>query len=134
MKEISGTVGLAHYDSGSTGPLLRRTLAEQLFEVLTERLTAAIDGGHFAVFADQHERGDAADAVFVTHRRLIARVLVRHDRPRRLLRSIIAQGLIAEADARSLLVMACSANGYLGKVGSGQVDATISWALKPLEK
>ena len=49
-------------------------------------------------------------------------------------RSIIAQGLIAEADARSLLVMACSANGYLGKVGSSQVNATISWALKPLEK
>jgi Bifunctional DNA primase/polymerase, N-terminal len=49
-------------------------------------------------------------------------------------RSIIAQGLIAEADARSLLVMACSANGYLDKVGSGQVDATISWALKPLEE
>ena len=49
-------------------------------------------------------------------------------------RSIIAQGLIAEADARSLLVMACSANGYLGKVGSGQVNATISWALKPLEE
>ena len=49
-------------------------------------------------------------------------------------RSIIAQGLIAEADARSLLVMACSANGYLGKVGIGQVNATISWALKPLEE
>ena len=49
-------------------------------------------------------------------------------------RSIIAQGLIAEADARSLLVMACSANGYLGKVGSSQVNATISWALKPLEE
>ena len=49
-------------------------------------------------------------------------------------RSIIAHGLIAEADARSLLVMACSANGYLGKVGSGQVNATISWALRPLEE
>jgi hypothetical protein len=49
-------------------------------------------------------------------------------------RSIIAQGLIAEADARLLLVMACSANGYLGKVGSSQVNATISWALKPLEE
>jgi len=49
-------------------------------------------------------------------------------------RSILAQGLIAEADARSLLVMACSANGYLGKVGSSQVNATISWALKPIEK
>ena len=49
-------------------------------------------------------------------------------------RSIIAQGLIAEADARSLLVMACSANGYLDKVGSSQVNATISWALKPLEE
>ena len=49
-------------------------------------------------------------------------------------RSIITQGLIAEADARSLLVMACSANGYLGKVGIGQVNATISWALKPLEE
>jgi Bifunctional DNA primase/polymerase, N-terminal len=49
-------------------------------------------------------------------------------------RSIIADGLIAEADARSLLVMACSANGYLGKVGSGQVNATISWALRPLEE
>lgn len=49
-------------------------------------------------------------------------------------RSIIAGGLIAEADARSLLVMACSANGYLGKVGSGQVNATISWALRPLEE
>jgi hypothetical protein len=49
-------------------------------------------------------------------------------------RSIIADGLIAEADARSLLVMACSANGYLGKVGIGQVNATISWALEPLEK
>ena len=49
-------------------------------------------------------------------------------------RSIIAHGLIAEADARSLLVMACSANGYLGKVGSSQVNATISWALKPLEE
>ena len=48
-------------------------------------------------------------------------------------RSIIADGLIAEADARSLLVMACSANGYLGKVGIGQVNATISWALEPLE-
>jgi hypothetical protein len=48
-------------------------------------------------------------------------------------RSIIADGLIAEADARSLLVMACSANGYLGKVGIGQVRATISWALGPLE-
>ena len=48
-------------------------------------------------------------------------------------RSIIAKGLIAEADARSLLVMACSANGYLGKVGIGQVNATISWALEPLE-
>jgi hypothetical protein len=49
-------------------------------------------------------------------------------------RSIIAHGLIAEADARSLLVMACSANGYLGKVGIGQVNATISWALRPLEE
>jgi hypothetical protein len=49
-------------------------------------------------------------------------------------RSIIADGLIAEADARSLLVMACSANGYLGKVGIGQVRATISWALGPLEE
>jgi hypothetical protein len=49
-------------------------------------------------------------------------------------RSIIARGLIAEAAARSLLVMACSANGYLGKVGIGQVNATISWALEPLEK
>ena len=49
-------------------------------------------------------------------------------------RSIIVQGLIAEADARSLLVMACSANGYLGKVGSSQVNATISWALRPLEE
>jgi hypothetical protein len=49
-------------------------------------------------------------------------------------RSIIADGLIAESDARSLLVMACSANGYLGKVGIGQVRATISWALEPLEK
>ena len=49
-------------------------------------------------------------------------------------RPIIAEGLIAEADARSLLVMACSANGYLGKVGIGQVNATISWALEPLEK
>src|SRR5262245_41454746 len=49
-------------------------------------------------------------------------------------RSIIAEGLIAEADARSLLVMACSANGYLGKVGIGQVNATISWALEPLEE
>ena len=49
-------------------------------------------------------------------------------------RSIIADGLIAEADARSLLVMACSANGYLGKVGIGQVNATISWALEPLEE
>ena len=48
-------------------------------------------------------------------------------------RSIIADGLIAEADARTLLVMACSANGYLGKVGIGQVNATISWALEPLE-
>ena len=47
---------------------------------------------------------------------------------------MIAQGLIAEADARSLLVMACSANGYLDKVGSSQVNATISWALKPLEE
>ena len=49
-------------------------------------------------------------------------------------RPIIADGLIAEADARSLLVMACSANGYLGKVGIGQVNATISWALEPLEE
>jgi hypothetical protein len=49
-------------------------------------------------------------------------------------RPIIADGLIAEADARSLLVMACSANGYLGKVGIDQVNATISWALKPLEE
>jgi Bifunctional DNA primase/polymerase, N-terminal len=49
-------------------------------------------------------------------------------------RSIIAHGLIAETDARSLLVMACSANGYLGKVGIGQVNATISWALRPLEE
>ena len=49
-------------------------------------------------------------------------------------RSIIARGLIAEADARSLLVMACSANGYVGKVGIGQVNATISWALEPLEE
>ena len=49
-------------------------------------------------------------------------------------RAIIADGLIAEADARSLLVMACSANGYLGKVGIGQVNATISWALRPLEE
>ena len=49
-------------------------------------------------------------------------------------RSIIADGLIAEADARSLLVIACSANGYLGKVGIGQVRATISWALEPLEE
>jgi Bifunctional DNA primase/polymerase, N-terminal len=49
-------------------------------------------------------------------------------------RPIIAGGLIAEADARSLLVMACSANGYLGKVGIGQVNATISWALEPLEE
>jgi hypothetical protein len=48
-------------------------------------------------------------------------------------RSIIAAGLIAEADAQSLLEMACSANGYLGKVGIGQVKATISWALRPLE-
>ena len=49
-------------------------------------------------------------------------------------RPIIADGLIAEADARALLVMACSANGYLGKVGIGQVNATISWALRPLEE
>src|SRR5262245_38821734 len=49
-------------------------------------------------------------------------------------RPIIAGGLITEADARSLLVMACSANGYLGKVGIGQVNATISWALEPLEE
>jgi hypothetical protein len=49
-------------------------------------------------------------------------------------RSIIADGLIAEADARALLVMACSANGYLDKVGIGQVNATISWALEPLEE
>ena len=49
-------------------------------------------------------------------------------------RPIIADGLIAEADARSLLVMACSANGYLDKVGIGQVKATISWALEPLEE
>ncbi len=48
-------------------------------------------------------------------------------------RSIIGKGLIAEADARSLLVMACAANGYLDKVGIGQVNATISWALRPLE-
>jgi hypothetical protein len=48
-------------------------------------------------------------------------------------RSIIGKGLIAEADARALLVMACAANGYLDKVGIGQVNATISWALKPLE-
>jgi hypothetical protein len=49
-------------------------------------------------------------------------------------RPLIAEGLIAEADARALLVMACSVNGYLGKVGIGQVNATISWALEPLEK
>ena len=49
-------------------------------------------------------------------------------------RSMIADGLIAEADARSLLVMACSANGYLNKVGIGQVNSTISWALRPLEE
>jgi hypothetical protein len=49
-------------------------------------------------------------------------------------RSIVADGLIAEVDARSLLVMACSANGYLDKVGIGQVNATISWALEPLEE
>lgn len=49
-------------------------------------------------------------------------------------RPIIAQGLIAEADTRALLVMACSVNGYLGKVEIGQVNATISWALEPLEK
>jgi hypothetical protein len=49
-------------------------------------------------------------------------------------RPIVAKGLIAEADARSLLVMACSANGYLGKVGIGRVNATISWALRPLEE
>jgi hypothetical protein len=49
-------------------------------------------------------------------------------------RPIIAKGLIAEADARSLLVMACSANGYLDKVGIGRVNATISWALRPLEE
>ncbi len=49
-------------------------------------------------------------------------------------RPIIAKGLIAEADARSLLVMACSANGYLDKVGIGRVNATISWALRPLEQ
>jgi bifunctional DNA primase/polymerase-like protein len=49
-------------------------------------------------------------------------------------RSIIADGLIAEADARPLLVMACSANVYLGKVGIGQVNATISWAFEPLEE
>jgi hypothetical protein len=49
-------------------------------------------------------------------------------------RPIIAGGLIAEADARSLLVMACSANGYLSKVGIGQVNATISWALEPQEE
>ena len=49
-------------------------------------------------------------------------------------RSILARGLIAEADARSLLEMACSANGYLGKVGNDQVNATMSWALRPLEE
>jgi hypothetical protein len=46
-------------------------------------------------------------------------------------RPIIADELIAEDDALSLLVMACSANGYLQKVGSNQVIATIGWALKP---
>jgi Bifunctional DNA primase/polymerase, N-terminal len=46
-------------------------------------------------------------------------------------RSIIAHGLIAEADAQSLLVMACSANGYLGKVGIGEVSMIIAWALEP---
>jgi Bifunctional DNA primase/polymerase, N-terminal len=49
-------------------------------------------------------------------------------------RPIIAKKLIAEADARSLLVMACSANGYLDKVGIDRVNATISWALRPLEE
>jgi hypothetical protein len=39
-------------------------------------------------------------------------------------RSIIANGLIAEADARSLLVMACSANGYLGKVA---IRSSLTW-------
>ena len=48
-------------------------------------------------------------------------------------RPIIAGGLIAEADVRSLLVRACRANGYLGKVGIGQVSATISRTLEPLE-
>lgn len=49
-------------------------------------------------------------------------------------RPIIADGLITEADARSLLMMACSSNGYLAKVGIRQVNATISWALEPLEE
>jgi hypothetical protein len=34
--------------------------------------------------------------------------------------------LIASDDARALLVMACSANGYLDKVGGVQVNAVIS--------
>jgi hypothetical protein len=46
-------------------------------------------------------------------------------------RDVIAQGLITPDDMRSLLVMACAANGYAQKVGIGQVHAIISSMLQP---
>jgi len=50
-------------------------------------------------------------------------------------RPLVAQGLISEEDRRRLCVAACAVNGYLEKVGIGQVNAIIScMALPPEER